>query len=218
MAGRNAGWRTTGRDPGTVPGDSADHIADESLARAVQQGDRDALEELVHRYVRPLHGVSAAFLKEPEEIEDAVQETFLRALAAIAQYDSGRPFAPWLYQIARNVARNRVAARSRWRMEPIPAGGLHSMDPAPDISTERAEIRARLELEMQRLPEQRRTAFRLVDVEGMTATEAARIMGVTSGTVRSHVHHARQALRGALVSYTDTPGSGEKGNSGSGQT
>src|SRR5690606_14228839 len=113
------------------------------------------------------------------------------------RYDPGRPFAPWLYQIARNAARSRLAAGTRWRLEALPRTAA-TTGAQPDESAERSEIRRRISIELARLPDQRRTAFRLVDVEGFAAEEAARIMGLTAGTVRSHVHHARRALRAAL--------------------
>lgn len=177
--------------------------ADESLARRVQGGDRAALERLVRRYVRPVHAVVASFLSEPAEIEDAAQDAFLRALGALDTYDPRRPFAPWLYQVARNVARNQMESRAVRRAESLPEGGREAPDPLPDQAAENAEIRDRLERALARLPEQRRTAFRLVEVEGMTTLEVGRIMGIAPGTVRSHVHHARRHLRTALAEYAD---------------
>jgi RNA polymerase sigma-70 factor (ECF subfamily) len=183
--------------------EGAGAVADETLARRLQGGDRDALEKLVQRYLRPVHAVVASFLAEPTDVEDAAQETFLRALGAIERYDPRRPFAPWLYQIARNVARNRLATRSRWKMEELSTETMTSSGTPPDVGAERSEIRERISAELSRLPDQRRTAFRLVVVEGMEVEEAARIMGLTPGTIRSHVHHARKALRAALPELRD---------------
>ena len=152
----------------------------------------------MRRYVRPIHAVAASFLSEPADVEDAAQETFLRALGAIETYDPGRPFAPWLYQIARNVARNRVAVRARSHAE-VPSRELPSRLPGPDAVLERSEIRARVDAAIARLPERQRTAFRLCDVEGYATGEVARIMGLSPGTVRSHVHHARRSLRAVLA-------------------
>jgi RNA polymerase sigma-70 factor, ECF subfamily len=175
--------------------------SDETLARSVQRGDRDALERLVRRYVRPVHAVLASFLTDRSQVEDAAQETFLRALGAIDRYDPHRPFAPWLYQVARNVARNQIAAQTVRITEPLPAEGPEAGEAPPDLAAERAEIRARVEEELVKLPERRRIAFRLVDVEGMGAEEAGRIMGLSPGTVRAHVHHARRQLREALAAF-----------------
>jgi len=175
--------------------------SDEALAQRVQEGDAEALERLVRRYVRPVSAVVASFLSDPDAIEDVAQDTFVRALGAIDRYDTGRPFAPWLYQIARNVARNHRAAASVRHSEALPGEGPASSAPTPDVDAERSELRARLEEEIRKLPEQRRTAFRLTDVDGMTAEEVARLMGLSAGTVRSHVHHARRQLREALTGH-----------------
>jgi RNA polymerase sigma-70 factor, ECF subfamily len=189
---------TAGEDLGDGSEERLDAAPDEALARRVQRGDAYALEQLVRRYLRPVHAVAASYLPEPADVEDAAQQTFLRALRAIEGYDSDRPFAPWLYQIARNVARNHLAAGARSRTELL-SEKLQSALPGPDVVLERSDTRARVDAAMTRLPEQQRTAFYLSDVEGYATSEVARIMGLSTGTVRSHVHHARTALRAALA-------------------
>lgn len=184
------------RTPRTTPTDGR---SDEDLAREVQRGDREALDRLVRRYLRPIHAVMASYLAERADVEDAAQDAFLRAIDGIGSYRASRPFAPWLYQIARNVARDRLRARVAARLEPLPAVGVGAAAPGPDVEAERAEIRRLVGAAIDRLPEQRRTAFRLHDVDGYTPAETARIMGLSDGTVRSHVHHARRALRAALA-------------------
>jgi RNA polymerase sigma-70 factor (ECF subfamily) len=181
--------------------EGGDPESDETLAQHVQQGDRAALEQLVRRYVRPVHAVIASFFTEPSEVDDAAQETFLRMLRAIDTYDARRPFAPWLYQVARNAARSQIAAESVRRTEPFPADEPAAVGPLPDLVAERSEIRTRFATALEALPEQRRVAFRLVDVDGMGAAEAGRLMGISAGTVRAHVHHARRQLREALADY-----------------
>ncbi len=172
---------------------------DAVLARRVQDGDREAFGELARRYLRPVHAVVASYLAESADVEDAAQETFLRALDRIRTYDPDRPFAPWLYQIARNVARNRRRADRRWRTTSEPEPALAEEGPDPAVRMELLEIRRLVEVALEELPEQRRTAFRLVDVEGYSAEETARLMGLSAGTVRSHVHHARRELRRRLA-------------------
>jgi len=186
-------------------GPGAREPSDELLARRAQTGDRAALELLVRRYLRPIQAVTASLLTERADVEDAVQETFRRAMDGLAGYRSERPFAPWLYQIARNVARSRLESTQRWPMEPLPVGGLREPSPGPDVTLERAEVRRLVDAAIAELPEQRRTAFRLHDVEGYDTEEVAHIMGLTAGTVRSHVHHARRALRAALAPRLGEP-------------
>jgi RNA polymerase sigma-70 factor (ECF subfamily) len=196
--------RGAGR-PRAEPGRSIGEPSDEELARRVQDGEREALEQLVRRYLRPIHAVTASYLAEQADVEDAAQETFLRAIEGIAGYQPTRPFAPWLYQIARNVARDRLAANARGRMDPLPLGEVESPGPDPELAMEHTEIRQLVEAAIGDLPEQQRTAFRLHDVEGYETSEIARIMGLTAGTIRSHVHYARRALRVALASRLGEP-------------
>jgi len=205
----------TAPTPVTGGADSADDVEqrvdaapDESLARRVQCGDADALEQLVRRYLRPIHAVAASYLSGHADIEDAAQETFLHVLRGIEAYDAGRPFAPWLYEIARNVARNRLAADARLRTERLSVE-LPSRIAGPDVVLERSEIQARVTVALAALPERRRTAFYLSDVEGYPTEEIARIMGLSTGTVRSHVHHARRALRTYLGESRQTENTGE---------
>lgn len=182
--------------------EDAGETPDEVLARRVQRGEREAFAELARRYLRPIHAVVASFLTEPADVEDAAQETFLRALDRIRTYDAERPFAPWLYQIARNIARNRLSARDRWRTEPT-SERLAAGAADPDAKVERREVRALVERAVAGLPEQRRTAFRLFEIEGHTAADVADLMGVAEGTVRAHVHHARRSLRSELGPLLD---------------
>jgi RNA polymerase sigma-70 factor (ECF subfamily) len=105
--------------------------------------------------------------------------------------------------VARNVARDRRSAIGRRLTERIEGDDFEEASPRPDATLELAEIRRRVAAAMERLPEQRRTAFRLHDVDGFTTGETARIMGLSEGTIRSHVHHARHALRGLLADRPD---------------
>ena len=131
-----------GGEPGAGSGEELDAASDEALARQVQGGDERALERLVRRYLRPIRVIVTSYLAEPADGEDAAQETFLRAIRAIESYDPERPFAPWLYQIARNVARNHVSARARWQAE-TPSTTLPSRLPGPDVVGARRDPDAR---------------------------------------------------------------------------
>jgi RNA polymerase sigma-70 factor, ECF subfamily len=182
----------------------ASEPADEVLARRVQRGDRDAFELLVARYIRPVSSVIASFGGDAADVEDAVQDAFVRAISGIRTYDPARPFAPWLYEIARNVARRRLSTASARRTEPLSPLHIDGATP-PDVLAERREIRSRVATGMIALPEQQRIVFRLHDVDGYSALEVAEIMGLSAGTVRSHLHYARRALRSSLADILDEP-------------
>lgn len=191
---------------GASPAQSVPEEDDGFLARRVQAGDSRAFEQLARRYLRSVHAVVASYLAEPADVEDAAQDTFLRALDRIHTFDPARPFAPWLYQIARNVARNRRSWLRRRERESRGNAEIRGPGLDPLARLERAEIRREVRAAMDRLPEQQRTAFRLFDVEGYDAAQIARLMGISAGTVRSHVHHARRALRAELAALFEKEG------------
>ncbi len=176
-------------------------LSDNELAIRVQGGDRDAFETLARRYMRPVYAVVSSLLSLREDIDDSAQETFLRALEKIHSYNPKREFAPWLYQVARNVARNRWKHLKRRPHEELGEELDKSEGNDPGRLAELSELRVRVAEAIDLLPERQRTAFRLHDVEGFKSTEIAEMLGVSDGTVRANVYHARQMLRKRLEPF-----------------
>jgi RNA polymerase sigma-70 factor (ECF subfamily) len=176
-------------------------LSDSELAVRVQGGDSSAFEQLAKKYMRPVYAVVSSFITGQEDIDDSAQETFLRALEKIHSYNPRRPFAPWLYQVARNVARNRLKYLKRREHEKLGdvTEGVARDD--PERHAELSELRTRVAAAIESLPERQRRAFRLHDIDGFKATEIAEMLGVTDGTVRANVHHARRELRKLLEPY-----------------
>lgn len=186
---------------GQSSANSLSELSDSELAVRVQGGDGEAFEILARRYLRPVYAVVSSFLSRQEDIDDAAQDTFLRALENIRAYDPKRPFAPWLYQVGRNVARNRwkyVKKRQHTELDEA-LEAVNGNDPGRKV--ELSELRLRVAEAIDSLPERQRTAFKLHDVEGFKATEIAEMLGVSDGTVRANLHHARRELRKRLKSY-----------------
>ena len=179
-------------------------VSDGELAQRVQDGDSDAFEELARKYIRSVYAVVSSFLPVQEDIDDSVQETFLRALENIQSFNPRRPFAPWLYQVARNVARNRwkyLKNRRHENLDELNDLLAETTGDNPGTAAELTELRSHVAAAIDLLPERQRAAFRLHDVDGFKATEIAEMLGVAAGTVRSNVHHARQELRKRLERY-----------------
>jgi RNA polymerase sigma-70 factor (ECF subfamily) len=130
--------------------------------------------------------------RQPDVADDLVQETLLRAIAARHQFMAGTNLRAWLFVILRNVwnAELRRAARS-----PVLSAGEY---PEPTVSGGQEERQAMRDVAARftRLPAGQREALWLVVVEGMDYAEAAAVMGVPVGTVRSRLSRARDALRG----------------------
>jgi RNA polymerase sigma-70 factor (ECF subfamily) len=175
---------------------------DEQLALRAREGDRAAFGLLVVRYAAPVRRLARAVLGDPDDADDAAQDAFLSALVKLGQYDEQRPFGPWLMRIAANAATDRRRRRSVRRAEPL-GRDLRAGSPQPDIVAQRRTLAVRLREALANLPERRRLAVVLFDVEGYSHAEIGRILNIPEGTVRSEVFQARRALRGLLADWND---------------
>lgn len=177
-----------------------DAPSDEALAERVRLGEPGAFDQLVERHMRRAFAVAYRLLGQREDAEDLVQDAFLAVLEKIGSYQAGRPFAPWFYRILVNRGLNSRKSRSLRRTEAIPldasAAGL-----SPLRETEQGELRERLAAALETLPPRQRAVVELFELEGFTSVEIAEIMSLSDGTVRWHLHQARQALRTVLAPY-----------------
>jgi len=179
-------------------------VSDIELVQRTREGDGDAFGALVRRYLRPALAVAWEFTDTREDAEDLVQDAFYRSLRRIDRFDTRRPFAPWFFTIVRNLGRNAVARRGRWRLVRIPetlAGRRTIADPA-----ERSEIRVRVDEALTNLTPMQRACFRLCEMEGFTRGEVAQMMESSESTVRVHLHRAKIALRESLGEFVEPEG------------
>jgi RNA polymerase sigma-70 factor, ECF subfamily len=175
---------------------------DTELVARARAGDREAFGELVERYAAAARRVARAVLGDADDADDAAQDAMLSALVKLGQYDPRRPFGPWLLRIVANAATDRRRRRTVRRTEPLDAG-LAAGGTRPDTTTERRALAERLRQALAELPERRRIAVVLFDVEGYTHAEIAGVLGIPEGTVRSEVFHARRRLRALLVDWKE---------------
>ena len=178
-------------------------ISDEAdLVARARAGDRDAFGVLVQRYAGQARRVARAVLDDPDDADDATQDAFLSALVKLGQFDPRRPFGPWLLRIVANAATDRRRRRKVRRAEALDPAARAS-GPGPDADAVRSELGTLLRAALAELPERRRLAVVLFDVEGYGHADIGRILGVPEGTVRSDVFHARRFLRGRLAGWKE---------------
>jgi len=173
-----------------------------ALVARARAGDRAAFGVLVERYAATARRVARAVLGDPDDADDAAQDAMLSALVKLAQYDPRRPFGPWLLRIVANAATDRRRRRTVRRAEPLDPG-LVAGGSRPDATAERWALSARLREVLAELPERRRIAVVLFDVEGYSHAEIAQVLGIPEGTVRSEVFHARRRLRALLADWKE---------------
>lgn len=175
---------------------------DGELVRKALKGDEIAFGTLVERYQRAAYAVALSVLGRHEDAEDAAQEAFLVALDRLEECRSPDRFAGWLMTIVRNRSKNLIRRESLRETDQVPPGA-RSRAPTPDRVTETRELRRLLQKALAELPEVQRQIVLLHDLEGWKHREIAERLELPSGTVRSHLHFARKALRKALK---DVPG------------
>ena len=181
---------------------AAEHeVSDHVLVLKAQAGDREAFGELVTRYMRRAYYAALGLSGSHDDALDLSQEAFVRAYRARASLDPDRPFYPWLYQIVRrlcfNLQRDRRTRRRRME-EATPwlqdQAGARAAASDPARSAERSELRSRLEVAIDALPEREREVLVLKEFEGLRYREIAELLGIPIGTVMSRLYTARRNL------------------------
>lgn len=165
-----------------------------AVLRATLAGDRRAFARLVEKYQRPLYAMLRRLVRQHEEADDLLQESFVRAFQHLHEFDLTRPFYPWLYRIALNLALTAMRRR-KWQQ---PTEEL-DLFPAPEDNAETmlatAEFHHALERALAKLPEEQRTILLLRTREEMSYQDLSETLGVELGTVMSRLARAREKLR-----------------------
>jgi RNA polymerase sigma-70 factor, ECF subfamily len=185
-----------------------DRITDSELLEHARQGRADAFSTLVRRHDRYLYRMARSILRDDQEAEDVVQETYLKAFMKIVDFRGEANLRTWLTRIALNealqrkrrqrlhvelgevdMARERV--RSQMHLSPLTQA-------TPEREVARKQIRQILEGAIDDLPPAFRTVLVMRDVEGASVEETANVLGVKAETVRTRLHRARNMLRERL--------------------
>jgi RNA polymerase sigma-70 factor (ECF subfamily) len=169
--------------------------SDEALFLAWRAGDGAAYETLFRRWQGPLRRHLARMLDDPSAAEDLVVETFLRLHRHRSRWREGTPLRPWLFTIARNLARNHLRARRLWRWLPIESVRDEIAPPAMAGD----EIQRRVAAAFAELPPAQREACSLRLLGELTVEEIARVTRAPVGTVKSRIFHGLRKLRDLLA-------------------
>jgi RNA polymerase sigma-70 factor (ECF subfamily) len=173
----------------------------DELAVAATKGDAEALGRLYDALVGPIYRYVALRIRRREDAEDVTHLVFERIVAALPRYrHSGRPFAAWAFRIARNAVidhqrRVRPTEPLNEASEPSEGTGLE------DLTVHGEEVRE-LHAAIRRLTADQQEAIALRYAAGLSADEAARVMGRRAGTIRGLTFRAIEALRRHLGDET----------------
>lgn len=169
---------------------SGDASGSDAQARAARGGDLDAFEGLVRRYQRRVYALAYHHLRDPDEAQDLAQEVFVRLYRNLDRYDPDRPFEPWFWRLAANVA----ATYRRQR----PAAAAELVDVAEAVSAAREEALP-LARALADLSDELRLPVLLHYYLDLPLEEIATAMNLSLSAVKSRLHRARALLRRLLV-------------------
>jgi len=181
---------------------------DRQLVERARQGDKRAFELLVEKYQRRLLRLLSRMVRDPDEVEDIAQETFIKAYRALPNFRGDAAFYTWLYRIGVNTAKNYLASRNK-TMRTVSDQAIDDDDEpderlmAQDNNTPETELVSKqivlaVNEAVDALPEELRSAISLREMEGLSYEEIAELMGCPIGTVRSRIFRAREAIAAKL--------------------
>lgn len=170
---------------------------DAVLIAAWQGGDEQAAAELVRRHARALAGFLAAAGASASDLDDLVQETFIRAFRAAARFRGQCQFRTWLLAIGGNVLKDAARRARRHRVVPLDED-VRAADGDPHEQAVAGELEERLQQGIARLPKLQREVFLLRAQQGLEYEEIAAALSTSAGAARVHYHHAVKRLKELL--------------------
>ena len=181
--------------------DPASYMYDARLASLASAGDDSAFATLVTRFHPAVFRWALIFARDPDEAEDIAQEVFVSAHRHLGDYRSDGSVDAWLYRITRRTAYHIRRTRKRRRLAlsaaTIPQRDVYTTDPGGRVDRQRA---ATIIHELfGTLPLRQREIFDLVDLQGLSPTEAAERTGMKPVSVRANLFKARKAIRESLL-------------------
>jgi len=195
-----------------VAGDA--HVSEAELLANLRAGEPAVYRQLVESNSANIYNVALRLLGDEQEAEDVLQETFLSAFKAIDRFEGRSKLSTWLYRIAYNASLMRLRKRKQITAfsldQPLREDGegdeqasRHLVDwsMAPDDQLLTAEARQVMDQAIAALPETLRSTFVLRDIQGLSGTETAEVLGITVQAVKNRLHRARLHLRARLSDY-----------------
>jgi len=172
--------------------------ADQELLRRAARGDRDAFDHLVRPHWPRLYALARRQLRSPDDAADALQETLLRAWQALPRFRGDAQLSTWLYRICLNAVHDQRARTAERHAAPL--------DDVPEAVDRRdrfaeAELASELTRALDELDEDYRVAIVLCDLCGCSYAEAAEVLGVPEGTIKSRIFRGRRALAQRLGTF-----------------
>jgi len=174
------------------------------LVRVAQKGDIEAFNQLVRFYQDRIFSLAARILGDEDSAEDITQNTFLTAYLNLPRFRNGS-FRSWIYRIATNACYDELRRHKRYPVlsleheddaeeRLLPLYDFQGRGILPEKEAERHELEQAIQMALSHLDVDRRAAVVLVDLQELTYQEAAQVLGIPVGTVKSRLARGRLGL------------------------
>jgi RNA polymerase sigma-70 factor (ECF subfamily) len=191
-----------------IPRETHPGVDEARLVAEARAGSTEAFEYFVRQYQPKITRIAYRLLKDVGEADCAAQESFLRAWQNINEFREGSTFETWLTRICINWCKDRLKRRRvvlYFHQAPPESGGeegprdtVPHPGPSPERCAQSREIRERLRAAIESLSPRQKGVFVLKHFEELSIPEIAELMGLDSGTVKSHLFRATQKIRESL--------------------
>ena len=183
--------------------------SEQLLLERSKAGDVAAFETLIEAYQKKIFNLAYRIVGNYDDAGDLAQEALIRIFSSIAGFKEQSSFSTWVYRITTNVCLDDIRKKKNRKVisldEEIHVEDgemkrqIMSDDPLPDEGAEKEEMRHLVNDAINTLPEEQRLVISLRDIQGLTYDEIAEVLDCPSGTVKSRINRARQALKNVLL-------------------
>lgn len=183
--------------------------SEQLLLERSKAGDVAAFETLIEAYQKKIFNLAYRIVGNYDDAGDLAQEALIRIFRSIAGFKEQSSFSTWVYRITTNVCLDDIRKKKNRKVisldEEIHVEDgemkrqIMSDDPLPDEVAEKEEMRRLVNDAINTLPEEQRLVISLRDIQGLTYDEIAEVLDCPSGTVKSRINRARQALKNVLL-------------------
>lgn len=205
--------RTISSDENEIPRKAASEssLEDDQYVKRAITGDQDAFKMLMNKYQKPLYYHIVKMVKNNEQVEDIIQESFLKAFSNLDSYNTNYAFSTWLYRITTNHTIDYLRKKKLQTTsinEPVRAkDGEMQFQIVGNSETDRKIIRKErkkiLSEAIENLPEKYREVIQMRHLEEMSYQEISDELDLPLGTVKAHIFRAREMLYKALIDRKD---------------
>lgn len=178
------------------------------LISRLKKGDRNAFNELVREYEKQVINIAYGMLSDREDAYDAAQEVFIRIYKSIDSFKEQSSLSTWIYRVSVNICNDMLRKRQRTAKtvslypddnnDDSPATDIADNAPGPEETLEINETQRLVREGIASLNDDFRTVITVCDIQGRSYDEAAEILSVPKGTVKSRLNRARNALKKKL--------------------